>query len=341
MGIQKSNLNEEKIKRILEQEYSIIPKEIKEIDKGSANIFEVQSQNGKFILKEFNINGTEETIQKEIDIINFLRGRNIKVPEYMKTIDNKFFTKNAGRFIIVQKFIDGYTMENNSIDDNERIIECAIILGQITKELKDYSGLNEEGFIERKFSKQSIENEIIEMQKLKSELKEDNLHKEKFKKDLNYKIEISKEILKKFDFSIIRNLTITNAHGDYCVLQLIYNDEKGATVIDFEKAKKLPIIWEVMRSYSYIDKEAKNGNLNIEKLSRYVKEFSKYVKLNEYDLKYAGYIYLIQVVGSTFGYKEYNNDYTQTELLNFAFFRTNLCKFLYDNLEKIGQKLSE
>jgi len=46
-------------------------------------------------------------------------------------------------------------------------------------------------------------------------------------------------------------------------------------------------------------------------------------------------------VGSTFGYKEYNNDYTQTELLNFAFFRTNLCKFLYDNLEKIGQKLSE
>jgi len=179
------------------------------------------------------------------------------------------------------------------------------------------------------------------MQKLKSELKEDNLHKEKFKKDLNYKIEISKEILKKFDFSIIRNLTITNAHGDYCVLQLIYNDEKGATVIDFEKAKKLPIIWEVMRSYSYIDKEAKNGNLNIEKLSRYVKEFSKYVKLNEYDLKYAGYIYLIQVVGSTFGYKEYNNDYTQTELLNFAFFRTNLCKFLYENLDNIGQKLSE
>jgi len=276
-----------------------------------------------------------------IDIINFLRGRNIKVPQYIKTKNNKFFTKNANRFIIVQKFIDGYTMENNSIDDYERIIECATIFGQITKELKNYSGLNEEGFIERKFSKKSIENGIIGMQKLKAELKEDNLHKEKFKKDLNYKIEISKEILKSFDFSIIRNLTITNAHGDYCVLQLIYNDKKGTTVIDFEKAKKLPIIWEVMRSYSYIDKEAKNGNLNIEKLSRYVKEFSKYVKLNEYDLKYAGYIYLIQVVGSTFGYKEYNNDYTQTELLNFAFFRTNLCKFLYDNLEKIGQKLSE
>ena len=48
-----------------------------------------------------------------------------------------------------------------------------------------------------------------------------------------------------------------NSHGDYSVQQLIYNDNSKTTVIDFETAKKLPIIWEVLRSYSYIDEEAK------------------------------------------------------------------------------------
>ena len=51
MGIQKSNLNKEKIKQILEQEYKINPKEIIELDRGSANLFKIEAEQGKFILK--------------------------------------------------------------------------------------------------------------------------------------------------------------------------------------------------------------------------------------------------------------------------------------------------
>lgn len=340
MGIQKSNLNKEKIKQILEQEYNINAKKITELDRGSANLFKIEAQEGNFILKEFNKDRTAEIVQKETNIINFLRERKIKVPKYMKTTAKNFYTQNAQRIIIVQEFIDGYTMGDNEVEDYERIIESATILGKIVKELKDYNGLGEEGIIEKKFSKETIQQGIIKMQKLKAELKEDNQYKEKFKQDLNYKIKIAKEIEKNFDFSIIRKLTITNTHGDYCILQLIYNDEQETTVIDFERAKKLPIVWEIMRSYSYIDKEAKDGELNINKLVQYFKEFSKYMKLNEYDLKYAAHVYLIQLVTSTFGYKEYNDDYNQTGLLKFAFFRTNLCRFLYENLNKISDELS-
>lgn len=341
MGIQKSNLNKEKIKQILKQEYKINPKEITELDRGSANLFQIEAEQGKFILKEFNKDRTVETVEKEINIINFLKERKIKVPQYMKTKNGGYYTRNSERIIIVQEFINGYTLRDNEVDDYERIIESATILGKIVKELKDYKGLSEEGIIENKFSKQTIQQGIIKMQNLKTELKEDNLYKEKFEQDLNYKIKIAKELEKSFDFSIMRKLTITNTHGDYCILQLIYNDENETTVIDFERAKKLPIVWEIMRSYSYIDKAAKDGELNINTLVQYFKEFSKHVKLNEYDLKYAAYVYLVQLVTSTFGYKEYNNDYNQTELLNFAFFRTNLCKYLYENLEKIGEELSE
>ena len=132
-----------------------------------------------------------------------------------------------------------------------------------------------------------------------------------------------------------------NSHGDYSVQQLIYNDKEETTVIDFETAKKLPIIWEVMRSYSYIDKEAKNGNLNLNTLVDYVKEFSKYVKLNEYDLKYVAKIYLIQIVSSPFGYKQYNDNYEKTGLLEFALFRTNLCRYLYKNSDEISLRLQK
>ena len=69
---------------------------------------------------------------------------------------------------------------------------------------------------------------------------------------------IDKNLLNNFDFEIIKKMTIMNSHGDYSVQQLIYNDNSKTTVIDFETAKKLPIIWEVLRSYSYIDEEAKD-----------------------------------------------------------------------------------
>ena len=92
---------------------------------------------------------------------------------------------------------------------------------------------------------------------------------------------ILKTFLKNFDFNIVRKMTIINTHGDFSVQQLIYNDKEGTTVIDFETAKKMPIVWEAIRSYSYIDKDAKNGKLNIDTLVEYFKEFDKYIKLNK------------------------------------------------------------
>ena len=80
---------------------------------------------------------------------------------------------------------------------------------------------------------------------------------------------------------------------------------------------------------------------NIDTLVDYVKEFSKYIKLNKYDLKYAAQIYLIQTVSSPFGYKQYNDDYDKTGLLEFALFRTNLCRYLYKHSAEISLRLQK
>ena len=62
-------------------------------------------------------------------------------------------------------------------------------------------------------------------------------------------------------------------------------------------------MWEIARSYSYIDKKAINGNIDVKNLVDYTKEVSKSITLNKYDLKYLPYVYLIQLARSTFGYE--------------------------------------
>ena len=340
MGIQNSKLEEYKIKELLKENYGIEALKVEEINRGTANIFKIDSISNKYILKEFSEGRTKESVIKETNIINFLNKRNIKVPIYIKSKSNQFYIEYEDRIIILQEFIDGYTMENNT-GDYRKTIESARILGKLTKALEEYEGLSEDGIIEKCFSKESLQNGIKKMLELQNKLNEDNPYKDTFYEDLDEKIKISKDLEENFDFDIVKKMTIMNAHGDYSVQQLIYNDNKETTVIDFETAKKLPIIWEVMRSYSYIDKEAKNGELNIDTLIEYVKEFSKYIRLNEYDLKYAAHIYLIQTVSSIFGYKQYNDNYEKTGLLEFAFFRTNLCRFLYKHLDRISLRLQK
>ena len=259
----------------------------------------------------------------------------MNVPKYERTKSNNYYIENEGRIIIVQEFIDGYTIDNNTGDYNQ-VMECASILGKLTKELMDYPELSGENIIEEYFSKNRVDLGIEKMKQIRKNIKEDNEYKEQIEKDLDYRIKILEEIGIKFDFDIISKLTMLNSHGDFCSQQLIYNDNKEPTIIDFEKAKKLPIVWEVIRSYSYIDKK-----IEIENLVDYFKEFTKYVTLNEYDLKYVSYLYLLQLASSPYGYKEYNDDYAQKDLLDFAIFRTNLCKILYENLDNISLRLTE
>lgn len=340
MGIQKTNLDNKKIKNIMQKQYNINALKITRIDRGTSNIFKVESNMGEYILKEFVSKRKKETIIKEINIIEFLQNKGLNVPMYVKTVNNYFYTEHEGRIIIVQRYIHGYIIKDNT-GDYKDVMKCAKILGELTLALMDFPELSDENIIEEQFSKNRIYLGIEKMEQLKNELRKDNEYKEQIAKDILNKIKIAKEFKDKFDFEIIKKLTMLNSHGDFCTQQLIYHDKEEPTIIDFEKAKRLPIVWEIMRSYSYVDKDAKDGEINVDTLLDYFKEFNKYINLNKFDLKYAPYIYLLQLIGSTYGYKEYNNDYSQKELLNFAFFRTKLCRNLYENAEIISHKLIE
>ncbi len=339
MALEKTKLTKEKIIEIVTNDYGLLGTiEINYINRGTANIFKITVDDKKYILKEFNSERTLKYIEKEINIINYLSTKGISVPKYLQLKNGEYHTNIEDRIIIMQEFIEGEILEDNEAN-YEQLIKSATLLGKLIKELEEYPDLDDEDIINQKFSKRYLLDSIEKIEIEKNKIKNDNEFKEKFIEDYELKIKMAEELSKTFDFEIMNKLTIKNTHGDYCNLQLIYNDKKEITVIDFETVKKMPIIWDIMRSYCYMDKDAKDGNINIENLKEYVREVNKYVQLNEYDLKYAAYIFLIQLTGSVFGYREYNNNYEQKNLLRFALFRTKICKDLYRNSNKISNEL--
>lgn len=339
MPIEKSILTEKDIIDLLKNKYNIVGRiEIIKLDRGSSNLFKIKACDGIYILKEFNSNKSTSLVEKEINVINYLQNKKVSVPKYIQLNNGKYYSMFNGKVLVLQQYIEGFTIENNT-GDYERIIESATILGQLTRELIGYEGLDEEDIIDRWFSKKSLQKGIKKLEEEKKNIKEDNEYREQITIDFDNKILIANALINKFDFGIVRKLSIMNAHGDYSVQQLIYSKGNPTTVIDFETAKKIPIVWEIMRSYSYIDEKAEGGKIDIDNLIQYFKEFSKYVELNECDLKFAPHIYLMQLIGSAFGYREYNKDYNQRDLLRFALFRTNLCRSLYSNLDKISENL--
>ena len=62
-------------------------------------------------------------------------------------------------------------------------------------------------------------------------------------------------------------------------------------------------------------KSEKKQKIDIDNLVEYVRTFTNYVKLNKYDFKFMSYLYLVQLLASTFGYKQYIADNSKTDLL--------------------------
>lgn len=339
--IEESSFTEEKLKEEILKRYGIEINKIEIINKGTANIYKVFSNSSTYIIKEFQSKYSKDDVLREINAIEYLKHKSdVPLPEYIKCKNGKFYFLYNQKVVIMQQFITGKVFNKNE-GNYEQLLESAYYLGKIINGFEDYT-TSENISINNWYSKEEIEkanqkyNSMIEKvgdSKIDLKIKEDIIFKKQLLQDLE-------EII---DFTEINKITHKVSHGDYSNLQFIYNkDNKIKAILDFIKVKKLPIVWEIARSYSYIDKEARNGKFNINNIVDYTKEVSKITELNKYDLKYLPYVYLIQLARSTFGYDEYFKDVkNKEELLNFAFYRTNICRNLYEQANEISNRLLE
>ena len=263
--------NKKEIINFVKEKYGINVTNIKIINRGSANIYSLN--NDEYILKEFQSKYTKEEIEKEITIINHLKKDDIKVPSYIKTINDTYYSLYKNKVIIIQEFIEGYTLDRNE-ENYEQTIECAKVYGMIVKSLENLDILLPLNDLSYLFSKEIFEKSIEKHQELLKVINDkDDEETLKIKRDLEEKINMIKNISKENIFIDTKKLTIKNTHGDFNVLQFIYKNNHINSVIDFVSACRMPIVWELIRSYSYIDKNVKNGIFNLDIFTDYIKEF--------------------------------------------------------------------
>lgn len=334
--IDESVFSENSIKKFMLEKYNLKINKINKMNRGSANIYSLNSD--KYILKEYQSKYDENIIKKEVLIINHLLNKKIPVPKLIKNVNNELYTKYKDRIVVVEEFIEGETKENNTSCLDE-LIDCARILGKIVFSLEDLDFDLPAIDVKSWFSTKKIDESLSKYNELLKNIPSNEYH-EQIENDLKDKIKMLKQLKNKVDIIELDNLTIKNTHGDFNVLQFIYKNNKIISILDFAAAAKMPIVWELIRSYSYMDYKAVNATFDLGNLKKYVNEFQKIIKLNEYDIKYMPYIYLIQMLHSDYGYKQYIKDNSKISLLNFGFFRTNLCRYLYFNLKLIVDYLN-
>jgi Ser/Thr protein kinase RdoA (MazF antagonist) len=338
LAIEKSVLNNEIISNLLLREYNITTSKIEKLKIGSANCFKVFTSDNALFLKEFQGRFSTYDIDEEAYLLDFLVENHYPTTNIIKTNNGKNYTLVNDKIICLQKYIDGRTFHDNTVP-TEILFESAQLLGRLHTILKGYKQLHHE--MDYKWHKQFNASKNVEAYQLlltNVDKTASDLHNQIYN-DLIYKKDLQYKIANYGDFLNI--ITYGNTHGDYNCLQYICCDKHISAVIDFSTACYMPICWEIMRSYVQSAPECKYGNyIHIPQFVQYIKHYLKQATLTKYDLRYMPYIYFYQLGRSKYGYKEFlTNAENKQELINFAFWRTKMCRYLELNVDEISEAL--
>ncbi|MDO8563903.1 MAG: hypothetical protein Q7R87_02755 [Nanoarchaeota archaeon] len=345
--LEKSVLTDKNLKKELMKRYGFKKiGEISKILKGNANIFKIKCDGEYYVLKEYQSSYKLKDIINEERVTNLLKENWIPTVEIILCLNSDYAWEYNERICVLQKFIDGVVMSPFS-GSYKAMMESGYYLSKINLALQKIK-LDKEDNISDWLTPKSF---------LKTEQNYDKIIEEcdKYEMDSIFKkikgdILIKKNLLKEFakNKTIIRSLagvTHMNSHGDYSVMQFIYENDKSKikAILDLSAAAKLPVVWEVIRSYSYIDPKCKEGEIDIKNLVDYVIEYMKTIKLSKTDLSMMPYVYLIQLLKSSYGYSQYVLYFSENkeQLIEFAFWRTKMCQWLAANAEKLSKELEE
>lgn len=95
---------------------------------------------------------------------------------------------------------------------------------------------------------------------------------------------------------------------------------------------------ELMRSFVQTSHNSRNNaKIDLQDLRHYVKAYCEYFPLSDKDLNAMPYVYVFQLLRSTYGYKEYllSNSEDREGLISFAFWRTKICKEVLGHIDEI------
>lgn len=340
MAIQKSVLSEKKISKLLKKNYGITVDKTQRLHLGTANCFKVFAQDKIFFLKEYQDSFSEEDLKREAALNDFLLSQSFPTAGFIKDKKGNTYHFIKCRCIALQEYIEGESYVDHDLPDN-MLFQSAEILGQLHEILNEYDlSVEMDDMWIKEFNVSKTYEKYDSLIDFAQKVKDISIC-DRIIDDLIFKRDLLK-IIEPYG-QCFNKLTYKSTHGDYNAMQYLCEKNKIKAIIDFASAKKIPAVWEIMRSYMQSASDTKNPfDFDILKFCEYVKCYTQYSALTEDDLKYMPYVYLYLLGRSRYGYKEYmTNAENKDELLKFAFWRTEVCRMLLDKADEISARLME
>lgn len=307
----------------VQNNYGFLPTQVMKLSGGSANCFKIMGEDRAFFLKELQVKFSRESLEREISVCDIIKRSGIPTSEFVKAINGSYICEQAGHLLHMQLFMDGDTYEKNQFEE-PLLLQSAGLLGKIHCGLADVSFLPDR-FPDAWFIDWNKNDSIKKHTNIKNKVKGSGIRtdlQEKIIEACDRKI----TLLNKFDmdYMTFTNLKRVNSHGDYNNLQLLWNKNNIAAVIDFSSAAKLPAVWELIRSYTYGAKECSDGTeIDFRRLTQYIDSYLNIAELSEFDIDHMVKFYYFQLLRSSFGLNS-----TDEKTIAFGLWRTNMCEYL-------------
>lgn len=329
-------LSNENIKEILNLHYNIGSiEEVKRIEEGaSSECFYIKTLIKEYILKDIEMIFMNHP-EHEGGINEILDKYDIPVSKFIKNKNGEYLSEYKEHKLHLQTFIKGNVLKQNTAP-KWFLTESANYLAKIHKALEEKEDLDF-GICERFFEMVTIDLARSSYKKSLAYAKlDDDIQSIE---DLEYRLKLLDKVQKfRPDMS---KFTYKNTHGDYFISQIICDEERINAIIDFTSACVHPVSWEIIRSYSYADSKCINGEIDIENLKQYIKDYLEYNKLSKYDITMMGQLYFYQLAVCDYFSQYYESENTNKEaLLNYAHWSTLLCRWFEKNIEKLTKELA-
>lgn len=322
------------IEDIMLSAYNIKVIKSKKLQVGAASdTYLIESETDKYILKH-PYNNEINNPELEMKLCRFMLDHGIPVSEFVKNNTASYLTYISGETYHLQKYIEGINYGFNEAPE-WLMRESAGALGRIHNILADYPrlpvGIGEEFFLNMTPQRaiESYHNTMILAE---------NYGDIQTIEELKFRI----NLMEKFPYQTIqiKELSCGNTHGDYNISQVLAKNNLITGVIDWTTACVHPYVWEIFRSFVYAEPTCKSGEIPLDKLISYVKEYLKYHNLKKIDIEMMPIVFYYQIAVCDYYAQYYYSTADNRDIFLYqARLSTKLMKWLSNNMYRLQEAL--
>lgn len=336
MGLNASVVTIPEIEQLLASKYKIgTIQQIYVLPGGDDHCYHIVTSEHELVLKEMRVNGMNHPDMEPV-VAKTLALAAIPVPQFYPTRQGNYVWEWKEKLFHLQQFMPGQVYARH-MAPTWLVGDSAELLGRIHCALSELPPLCDGMGIDwyRNYHSERTRHSYQQTEIIAEQMGQPSLAA-----DARYRLTLL-PLLEEFQFDF-EQLTRRNTHGDYHAKQLICGETQIQAVIDLTTACVHPIIWELIRAYTFAAPECREGEIDIDNLKEFTQRYLRHGSLTQYDLRMMPYFYFYQLLRSNYIQQFFDADVSGKPLaLELAIWSTKLCHWLEENGNFLSKELSK